>query len=131
MRALSIRPPWAYAIAHLGKRVENRGWTTSYRGPILIHASKNLKPADTAALRKIIGRNIDPARFAQGAVVAIADLVDVVPAKDAPGRWTVGPFAWRLRNVRVLSQPIPCSGKLGLWKPDAALIRRVRRSLGT
>jgi conjugative transfer signal peptidase TraF len=32
MRALSVRPPWAWAIAHADKRTENRTWTTSYRG---------------------------------------------------------------------------------------------------
>lgn len=41
MKALSIRQPWLHAIFHLGKRIENRGWATcSYRGPVLLHASK-------------------------------------------------------------------------------------------
>lgn len=41
MRALSIRQPWAFAIFHLGKQVENRDFEGfNYRGPILIHASK-------------------------------------------------------------------------------------------
>jgi len=38
-RALSIRQPWAYAILHLGKDIENRPWRTNFRGPLLIHAS--------------------------------------------------------------------------------------------
>lgn len=38
LRALSIRQPWAWAITHAGKRIENRSWSTNYRGPILIHA---------------------------------------------------------------------------------------------
>jgi hypothetical protein len=32
LRALSIQPPWAWAIAHSDKRIENRSWQTSYRG---------------------------------------------------------------------------------------------------
>lgn len=42
MKALSIRNPWAWAITHGGKRVENREWQCppTYRGPLLIHASK-------------------------------------------------------------------------------------------
>lgn len=41
MRGLSIRQPWLHAIFHLGKRIENRGWANcSYRGPVLLHASK-------------------------------------------------------------------------------------------
>jgi hypothetical protein len=35
---LTIRNPWAWAIVHGGKPVENRGWRTAYRGPLLIHA---------------------------------------------------------------------------------------------
>ena len=42
MKAISVRNPWAWAIAHGGKRVENREWQypPTYRGPLLIHASK-------------------------------------------------------------------------------------------
>ena len=36
MKALSLRPHWAYAIFHLGKDIENRTWSTAYRGPLLI-----------------------------------------------------------------------------------------------
>lgn len=52
MRCLSIRQPWAHAILHFGKRVENRrmvvGGTIkpptwhAYRDPILLHASKGV-----------------------------------------------------------------------------------------
>lgn len=38
IKALTIRQPWAHAIFHLGKDVENRSWRTRYRGPLLIHA---------------------------------------------------------------------------------------------
>ena len=33
MKCLSIRQPWAWAIIHAGKDIENRCWPTSYRGP--------------------------------------------------------------------------------------------------
>ena len=49
MKALSIRQPWAWAILQAGKRVENRNWRgCSYRGPILIHASKSATARDIA-----------------------------------------------------------------------------------
>lgn len=38
--ALSIRQPWLWAILKAGKRIENRKWKTSYRGPLLLHAAK-------------------------------------------------------------------------------------------
>ncbi len=42
--ALSIRQPWAELILNpeTRKDVENRSWSTSLRGPILIHASKGM-----------------------------------------------------------------------------------------
>ena len=40
MKALSIRAPWWFCILHNGKDIENRDWSTRYRGPVLIHASK-------------------------------------------------------------------------------------------
>jgi hypothetical protein len=39
MKALSIKHPWAWAIVHAGKDIENRTWECRYRGEILIHAS--------------------------------------------------------------------------------------------
>lgn len=51
MKTISVRQPWAYALLHLGKAVENRTSTNPrtkepcmppmcrYRGPVLLHAS--------------------------------------------------------------------------------------------
>lgn len=43
-KALSLRQPWAWAVVHGYKDVENRSWSTKHRGPLLIHASKQLDP---------------------------------------------------------------------------------------
>src|SRR5678816_1962262 len=48
LKGLSIRQPWAEAIMHHGKRVENRTFYTTYRGPILIHVSKSGTHAEFA-----------------------------------------------------------------------------------
>jgi hypothetical protein len=40
MKAISLWQPWASAIAVGAKRIETRSWTTSYRGPLAIHAAK-------------------------------------------------------------------------------------------
>jgi hypothetical protein len=61
MKALSIHQPWTWAILNAGKTVENRRWSTSQRGPLLIHASKtktsyNREPTlDWAAIYGITG----------------------------------------------------------------------------
>jgi hypothetical protein len=43
MNALSVCQPFASLIISGEKRVENRRWSTSYRGPLLIHAGKSRK----------------------------------------------------------------------------------------
>jgi len=31
------------------------------------------------------------------------------------GDWSVGRYAWKLANVQMLDEPIPCRGQQGLW----------------
>ncbi len=45
MKAISIWEPWASLIACGAKHWETRSWPTSYRGPLLICASKKGLPA--------------------------------------------------------------------------------------
>jgi hypothetical protein len=40
MKAISLWQPWASAIACGSKLIETRRWSTSYRGPLAIHAAK-------------------------------------------------------------------------------------------
>ncbi len=48
MKALSLRQPWAFAVVHLGKSIENRRWNTAFRGDFLIHAA--VWPGDVVAM---------------------------------------------------------------------------------
>lgn len=40
MKAITLTQPWASLVAAGQKRIETRSWSTSYRGPIAIHAAK-------------------------------------------------------------------------------------------
>ena len=42
MKALTILQPWATLIAVGAKKVETRSWATNYRGPLAIHAGKDM-----------------------------------------------------------------------------------------
>lgn len=44
MRALTLHQPWASLVAVGVKTIETRGWSTTYRGPLLIHAAKTMPP---------------------------------------------------------------------------------------
>jgi hypothetical protein len=139
MKAMTIRPPWSWAISHGPKRIENRVWERAYRGRLAIHAGKGWdNDGEDSPLVQQAWRDagidiykIDPAyrEITLGAVVAVADLVDIcgkgVPGYDLDvpcgcGPWAAeGQYHWRLANVRPLTDPIPCKGALGLWTlPD-------------
>ena len=42
MKALTLYEPWAFLVAVRAKKIETRSWKTDYRGPLAIHASKNI-----------------------------------------------------------------------------------------
>ncbi len=104
MRALTLHQPWASLIALGVKTIETRSWSTSYRGPLAIHAGKSVKrnyfpvgdwtfhaDGDDGPELRRVGSVRDgvlvPDRYERGlahpgplgAVVATCTLVDVVP----------------------------------------------------
>ncbi len=40
MKALSLLQPWVTLVILGVKQIETRSWSTAYRGPLLIHASR-------------------------------------------------------------------------------------------
>lgn len=118
MKALSILQPWAWAIVHAGKRVENRTWSTSHRGQIAIHAGKSSRLLKTFPNQLPDGTIIDKAECEStlGQVIAVARLSDEVPVEDAPpGPFTEGPWCWILEDVKPLSNPFPWRATLGIF----------------
>jgi hypothetical protein len=125
-KALSIRQPWAHAIIHLGKDIENRDWkhAPSYRGPILIHAALGCTREEYDGARDTIGdlRNIDYlpdlADLPRGGIVGRARIVDVVIEHGSP--WFFGPLGFVLADV----EPLPFyrrKGQLGFFDVDMSL----------
>jgi hypothetical protein len=139
MKALSVMQPWATLIALGAKHVETRSWSTSYRGPLAIHASSRISREAALSLRvpsilealaaggyqKGGGPATNPYGLQLGRVIAVATLVDVqritpdnVPAEPERsfGDYTAGRFAWFLHDVRWLPEPVEAKGALGLWE---------------
>lgn len=135
MRALSIRQPWAWAILHAGKRVENRDWSAChYRGPVLLHASKGCTRAEYQDAKDHIGwvrriLDLDPvevpplAELDRGGLVGIARIVDARRNKDhalleAPPSFEVeGLLGLVLEDVRPLPF-VPFKGALGFFNVE-------------
>lgn len=89
MKALTIRQPWATLLAIEAKAVETRSWQTKYRGPVLIHAGaghtraerelEEMEPFFAALGGHDDGQERIATPLPRGQVLAVADLVDVIP----------------------------------------------------
>lgn len=127
MKALSIHQPWAWAILHAGKVVENRTWATTHRGPLLVHAAKSRASYDREKAfdwREIYGTPIPSwEELITGAVVGVVDVVACLRAAEAPPTpWAEGPWCWVLANPRPLADPVPFRGAQLLFDvPDHLL----------
>ena len=127
MRGLSLWQPWANFVADGTKRYETRSWRTSYTGLVAIHASKNKSETRWSGLET-------DGPF--GAVVAVATLIGCIPtetqlqfkrpdncppwppitdAERHAGDWSPGRWAWALKDVVKLPEPLPLRGYQGLW----------------
>jgi ASCH domain len=125
LRALSIRQPWAWAVAAGHKRVENRTWSTSYRGPLAIHAARVLERHASATVARLAGEPV-PEGLALGAVIAVAHLIEVVQSFDDP--WFVGPYGFVLANVRPIA-PVLCIGQQRFFDLPHDVEGRVRHQI--
>lgn len=112
VKALSIMQPWAWLIVAGHKDIENRTWSTRFRGPVLIHAGKRIDGDAQDWEWPDIER---PASFDLGGIIGEADIVDCVTASTSP--WFCGPFGFVIRNARPLPFR-PCRGFLGFFTPD-------------
>lgn len=154
MRILTVRQPWAWAIIHGGKDVENRvrNIAGSYRGPVAVHAAQATDfygwrafEADALIDENPVGR-IGTTDI-RGAIIGVVDLVDVHVARAAAsGRlvnWAAhtkpgekcSPWAdWDahhlvLADPRPLTEPIPYRGALGLGRLDDETIARIEAAI--
>lgn len=132
-RALTLRQPWAHAVAHHGKTVENRTWMPPANvDTLFIHAGKSWDKIVRAVLRDL---GVDlPA--VPSAIVAVADLAFTCDTSwDGEITCGCGPWAlprhchWVLINVRALGTPVPATGRQGLWRPTAEVLTAVREQL--
>lgn len=120
VKAISIQQPWAWAILHAGKDIENRNWSTTFRGDVAIHATRmqqdwKLPPGVTPPTEQDLTLR---------AIIGVVEIVDVVTRSSS--RWFTGPYGFVLRNPRVLQKPVTCPGNLRLWTVPP----RVEKAMG-
>jgi hypothetical protein len=125
--ALSVRQPWAWAIIHAEKDIENRLWKRpnpglNIRGRVCIHASKGMTQDEYHSANVTISAASDwahspmPYSLAFGAIIGTVDIVDVVKASES--KWFMGPHPGLvglvLRNPEPVD-PIRVHGALGFF----------------
>ena len=124
MKVLSIKEPFATLIKDGVKICETRSWKTNYRGEIYIHASLSLSKSERVeSANKYLKSEIKP-----GFILCKCELVDCIPMTDEfikyinketseydYGLYSEGRYAWKLKVLEVLDEPIPAKGKLGIW----------------
>lgn len=155
MKALSIRQPWAWAILHAQKDIENRDWYTSFRGQFAIHAAKGLTAQEyrdgisyihRAFIANVLGTpttiQLDGGwvsvangqlttpsfnEITRGAIVGVANLVACISGSPSP--WFEGKYGFVLRNVIALPEPIPCKGALSFWDVQSDIVAQIQEQL--
>lgn len=120
--ALSVRQPWAWAIIHAGKDIENRSWQAvnhglSRRGRIAIHASKGMTRHEYESAADLMDRlGIAcplPSDLYRGRIIGSVEIIDVVQDSDSP--WFFGPRGLVLRDP-IACPPIEAPGALGFFR---------------
>lgn len=99
MKAISLWQPWASLVSTGAKRIETRGWPTTYRGPLAICAAKRIVKQDMLfllsqwgfqfGLAPLIGKDFNYAGWPgvslndmpYGKAVAIAVLAGCLPVE--------------------------------------------------
>jgi hypothetical protein len=148
MRALTLHQPWAWAIAHADKTVENR--PTAPPRVVLgddfaVHAGLAFDLAAWAAFREgrfgeLARRVPDVEKLVHGAIVAVARLDAFVRGHeqlralgydlDLYRRWFSGPVGNILSYRRPLASPLPCRGMQGWWPLPPDVEAAVRAQIG-
>lgn len=134
MRILTVRNPWAWAIIHGRKNIENRARNIAgtYRGPVAVHVGLEYDDAWSSqpmldAMQRLSAGDERPWREHFGQIIGVVDLVgvhtadDIKQTRDLLGLWpTCSPWAERrgvhleLANPRPLPSPVTYRGALSL-----------------
>ena len=119
-KILTVRHPWAWAIIHGGKDIENRTWvpTGSYRGPLLIHAGQALDTNGFDLVERLCSEIPDRDRFlkTRGMIIGMVEVVDCV--QNHSSLWAEDEsWHWVLKNPVPVKHSLIVRGQLGLKPP--------------
>jgi len=126
MKALSIRQPWAWLIVNGYKDIENRTWSTEFRGKVYVHAGRKIKSGDFPEQRDHIEQSgiFLPEEPPLGAIVGEVTIIDCVDSSSSP--WFCGPYGFLLSEPTDYEVPILYRDQLGLFEVDESEVQNLR-----
>ncbi len=129
MKALSVKNPYANLIRLGLKTIETRSKNISYRGDVLICASKSKIYAYDVFNILSVDLPTSETYCNEGMAICVATLFHVGDfvkqhELDAFVRFDESKelYAWHLENIRAI-MPFPVKGKLGFFEVDDSLIQ--------
>ena len=140
MKVLSLLQPWATLVVMGVKQIETRSWSTSYRGPLLIHASKG-KAGEYLCHEPRFKKYIpDFKQLPFGCIIGKVTLTDVIRIdsgrfymnderinkltieEKAFGDYSPRRYTWILQDPIAFKTPVGAKGSLSLWDFNERLI---------
>ena len=127
-KVLTLKEPFATLIKNGKKYIETRSWKTNYRGELYIHAGKKKIGTSIDGRNELISLIGDDSMNYEY-IICKCELVDCIYMTEdfiqkikeknyqqyICGEYSVGRYAWILKNVVPLQTPIKAKGQLGLW----------------
>lgn len=133
---LTLWRPWAWAIAHANKRIENRPWwRPSLLGTyIAIHSGKTWDYEGAAKIGDVHPEMPRSADLHPLGIIGVARVVGCIqfddpqspPIEPSQVKWFFGPFGWVLDDVVAFDVAVPCRGMQGLWPLPRNVLATVR-----
>ena len=128
MKVLSLKEPFATLIKNGIKTIETRSWKTNYRGKLYIHASSTKMPKEYKNNKELMAL-VNEEDLNYGTIICSCELVDCIEMTNEfvndiknnrkneyiTGKYSQGRYAWILKNIEVLDNPIEAKGHLGIW----------------
>ena len=129
--AVSVKAPWAWAILHAWKDIENRDSTSPvvksknapWGIPVALHASGcGLREYHDAAARiRDLGYEV-PAWRSEVRYALVGLVVFGRPAKASDSPWAIPGKVWIPVQARRELDPVPCKGQLGWFRPKGVVL---------
>ena len=122
MKTISLKPPWPYAIFHLGKDIENRDMAFKHRGLLCIHSSKTWDRMGYLYIKRNMGIDIPDIEYHTfGRLEGVVEVIDCVDTSDS--KWFFGKWGLVLKDPLEFKEKPEYRGMPGLFDVPDELIR--------